>query len=84
MKIRQDSQYQQEEVLDWATHLEHLQAVLKEFDPTGALNETTLIYYFRERLRPSIRAQLDHWGRDLDVWEELVEKAGDVEAKANL
>ncbi len=84
MKIRQDSQYQQEELLDWAAHLEHLQAVLKEFNPTSALNKTTLIRYFRERLRPSIRAQLDHWGRDLDAWEEVIEKAGDVEVKENL
>ncbi len=59
-KIRRDSQYQQEEVLDWAAHMEHLQVVLKEFDPTGALNETTLIRYFRDGLRPFIRAQLDH------------------------
>ncbi len=83
-KIRRDSQYQQEEVLDWVMHLEHLQAVLKEFDPTGAPNETILIRYFREGLRPSIRAQLDHRGQDLDAWEEVVEKAGDAEAKANL
>ncbi len=83
-KIRSDFQYQQEEVLDWAAQLKHLQAMLKEFDPTGAPNETTLICYFREGLRPSIRAQLDHQRRDLDGWEEVVEKAGDVEAKANL
>ncbi len=43
IKIRRDSQYQQEEVLDWAAHLEHLQVVLKEFDPTGAPNKITLI-----------------------------------------
>ncbi len=83
-KIRRDSQYQQEEVLDWAAHLEHLQAVLKEFDPSGAPNKTTLIRYFRERLRPSIWAQLDHRGQDLDGWEEVVKKLSDVEAKANL
>ncbi len=53
-KIGRDSQYQQEEVLDWAAYLEHLQAVMKEFDPTGALNETTLIHYFKEGFRPSI------------------------------
>ncbi len=58
--------------------------MLKEFDPIGAPNETALIRYFREGLRPSIRAQLDHRGRDLDGWEEVVEKAGDAEAKANL
>ncbi len=58
--------------------------MLKEFDPSGAPNETTFIRYFREGLRPSIRAQLDHRGQDLDGWEEVVEKAGDAEAKANL
>ncbi len=83
-KIRRDSQYQQEKVLDWAAHLEHQQAVLKEFDPSGATNETTLIRYFREGFRLSIRAQLDYRGQDLDGWEEVVEKVGDVEAKANL
>ncbi len=46
MKIRRDSQYQQEEVLDWVAYLENLQVVLKEFDPFGAPNETTLIRYF--------------------------------------
>ncbi len=84
MKIRRDSQYQQKEVLDWAAHLEHLQAVLKEFDPSDAPNEITFIRYFQEGLRPSIRAQLDHRGRDLDGWEEVVEKAGDAKTKANL
>ncbi len=58
--------------------------MLKEFDPTSASNKTILIRYFREGLRPSIRAQLDHQGQDLDGWEEVVEKAGDAEAKANL
>ncbi len=58
--------------------------MLKGFDPTDAPNKITLIHYFREGLRPSIRAQLDHQGRDLDGWEEVVEKAGDAEAKANL
>ncbi len=57
---------------------------MKEFDPTSAPNETTLIRYFREGLRPSIWAQLDHRGQDLDGWEKVVEKVGDVEAKANL
>ncbi len=83
-KIRQDSKYQQEEVLDSSVYLEYLQAVLKEFDLIGAPNKTTLIRYFREWLRPSIQAQLDHWKRDLDAWEEVIEKAGDIEAKANL
>ncbi len=49
-------------------HLDHLQAVLKGFDPTAAPNEETSIRYFREGLRPSIRAQLDNRGRDLDSY----------------
>ena len=36
-KIKRDSQYQQEDVLDWAAHLEHLQAVLRKFDSVAAL-----------------------------------------------
>ena len=83
-KIKRDSQYQQEDVLDWAAHLEHLQAVLGEFDPVAAPNDDSLIRYFREDLRPSIQAQLDARGRDLDSWDEVVEKAVDAEAKASL
>ncbi len=83
-KIRQDSQYQQGEVLDWTIHLEHFQVVLKELDPTGAPNKTTLIRYFREWLRPSIQAQLDPRGQDLDAWEKVVEKVADIEGRTNL
>ncbi len=43
-----------------------------------------MIRYFRERLHLSIRAQLDNRGQDLDIWDKLVEKAVDVEAKINL
>ena len=45
-KIKRDFQYQQEDVLDWAVHLEyleHLQAVLQEFDSVAAPNEDTMI-----------------------------------------
>ena len=83
-KIKRDSQYQLEEVLDWTAHLEHLQAVLREFDPAAAPNEEIMIQCFRKGLRPSIRAQLDAWGRDLDSWEEAVEKTVNAEAKALL
>ncbi len=65
-------------------HLEHLYAVLKEFDLTDTPNKITLIRYFWEGLRLSIRVQLDHQRRDSDKWEEVVEKVGDVKAKANL
>ena len=43
-----------------------------------------MIRCFREGLRPSIRAQLDARGRDLDSWEEAVEKAVNAKAKAML
>ena len=35
-------------------------------------------------LRPSIQAQLDHRGQDLETWEEVMEKVGNTKAKANL
>ena len=64
--------------------MEHLQAILREFDSVAAPNDDSLIRYFREGLRPSIRAQLDARGRDLDSWDEVVEKIVDAEAKASL
>ena len=45
-KFRRDSQYQLEEVRDWASHLQHLQSILAEFDTVGAPNESTMICYF--------------------------------------
>ena len=55
-KIKRDSQYQQEDVLDWAAHLEPLQAVFWEFDSLAAANEDTMIRYFWEDLWLSIQA----------------------------
>lgn len=80
--IRKDFQYQLEEVLDWAAHLEHLQTVLKEFDLIAALNEAVLIWHFRDGLKPSIQAQSDKRGREVDTWEMAIKKAIDAEAKA--
>ena len=82
-KIKRDSQYQQENVLDWAAHLEHLQTVFREFNSIAAPNEDTMIRYFREGLRPSIRAQLDVRDWDLDSWDEVVDKTVDTEAKVS-
>ena len=83
-KIKRDSSYQLEEVLDWAAHLEHLQAIFQEFDPAATLNDEIIIRYFREGLRPSIRAQLDARGRELDSWEEVIKKTIDAKAKVSL
>ena len=83
-KIKRDPQHQLKEVLNWAAHLEHLLAVFQKFDPMVTPNKEIMIRYFREGLRPSIRAQLDAQGRDLDSWEEAVEKAVNVETKVLL
>ena len=83
-KIKRDSQYQQEDILDWVAHLEHLQAVFQEFASVTAPNKDTIIRYFREGLRPSIQAQLDVRDRDLDFWDEVVDKTVDAKANASL
>ena len=83
-KLKKDLQYQLEEVLEWAAHFKHLQSILTEFDSIGAPTETTIIQYFREGLKPPIKAKIDPCDRELDSFEELVEKAIEVEAKAAL
>ena len=69
---------------DWASHLEHLQSILMEFDASGAPEESTLIRIFRDGLKPSIAAQMEQRGRENDTWEELVKKTIEVEAKVSL
>ena len=68
--------------MDLAAHLEHLQTVLKEFNTTTASIEEVLICYFCDGLRAFIRSQTNERARDWDTWEEAIEKAIDVEAKA--
>ena len=43
-----------------------------------------MIRYFWEGLRPLVRVEMEQRGRELDSFEELVEKAVDAEAKAAL
>ena len=57
---------------------------MKEFNLVAILNEETLIHYFRDGLSPFIQAQVDNWGQNLDAWEEVVEKAVNIEGKASL
>lgn len=45
-RIKQDDQYQQEDVMDWAVHLKYLQDVLKEFDSIAISNKEVLIWCF--------------------------------------
>ena len=83
-KLKRDSQYQLEEVYDWASHLEQLQSILMEFDPATVLTESTIVRHFEEGLKPSIKAEMDQDATHLDDYEELVLKAVRAEAKAGL
>ena len=83
-KLKRDSQYQLEEVYDWASHLKHLQSILIEFDPVAAPTESTMVRYFEEGLKPSIKAEMDQDAFHLDVYEELVAKAVRAKVKAGL
>ena len=49
--------------MDWATHLKHLQTVLREFDADTVISEPVLIRLFADGLSPSIRAQAKQEGR---------------------
>ena len=69
---------------DWAAYLEYLQSILLEFNADGAPKKGTMIRYFREGFRSSIRAEMEQRGRKLDSFKELVEKAVNAEAKAAL
>ena len=61
--------------------MEHLQTVLKEFDPTTALNKAVLICHFCDGLRPSIWPQSEKQGRELDTWDTAIKKTIDEVAK---
>lgn len=45
--------------MNWAAHLKHLQAILKEFDSTTTSNKELLIWYFEDGLKPLIHIQLN-------------------------
>ena len=83
-KLKRDSQYQLEEVYNWASHLEHPQSILIEFDPAIAPTESTIVRYFEEGLKPSIKAEIYLDVTYLDDYEELVSKAVRAETKAGL
>ena len=65
--VKRDSQYQQEKVQDWASHL---QAILIESDADGASQNSALIQFFQERLRPLVKAKIEQRERELHSWEE--------------
>ena len=81
-KFRRDSQYQLEEARDWASHLQHLQSILSEFDRTP--DKLTMICYFREGLKPSIKVEIEQQDRESMDFEEIVQRTVNAEAKADL
>lgn len=80
-KIKKDFQYQLEEILNCAAHLEYLQAVFREFDSAINPNKKTMIQYFWKSLRLGLVGCLKPGIR---LWEEVVEKAVNIEAKVLL
>lgn len=44
------------------------------FDADGGPEESDLIRFFREGLKPSIKAQMEQRGPEINSWDELVEK----------
>ena len=52
--------------MDWATHLEYLQAVLKELNPIAAPNKEVLIWCFQKGLQLSFQAQIDSQHQELN------------------
>ena len=71
-------------MLDWAVHLEHLQSILLEYNPVGAPTKPTMLRYFREGLKPSILAELEHRDLELESFNQMVKKAVDAETKSAL
>ena len=83
-KFKRDSQYQLEEARDWVSHLQHLQSILSEFDSIQTPNELTMICYFRESLKPSIKVEIEQQDRESINFKEMVQRAVNAEAKAGL
>ena len=83
-KLKRDFQYQLEEVYDWASYLEHFQSILMQFDPVAAPTESTMVRYFEQGLKPSIKAEMDQDATHLDDYKKLVAKAVRAEAKMGL
>ena len=55
-----------------------------EFDPVATFTKSTMVRYFEEGLKLSIKAEMDQDATHLDDYEELIAKAVRAEAKAGL
>ena len=73
-----------EEAQDYASHFQHLQFILVEFGTIGAPNEPTMICYFQEVLKPSIKVEIKQQDQASTSFEEIVQRAVNMEVKAGL
>ena len=55
--------------------------MLKEFDLATTSNKEVLICHFSNSFKLSICAQSNKYGRDLDIWEEIIKKVIDAKPK---
>ena len=83
-KLKRDSQYQLEEVYNWASHLKHFHSILIEFDSITAPTKSTIVRYFEEGLKASIKIEIDQDTTYLNDYKELVAKVRKAKAKADL
>ena len=71
-------------MLEWATHLKHLQSILLEYDPIRVPSKPTMLKYFQEGLRPFILAKLQNQDLKLESFVQMVKKTVVAEAKPSL
>ena len=83
-KFRRNSQYQPEEAQNWASQLQHLQSILSKIDSIRTPNELTIICYFREDLKPSIKVEMEQQDWKSVNFKEMIQRAVNVKAKAGL
>ena len=79
-----DFQYKNEEVQDWATHLNYLQSIFLKFNVKRAHNKDNLICHFYKGLKPSIPSQIEQMDGKLDNWKVLIRKAIATKSKIGL
>ena len=72
------------EAQNWVLHLQHLQSILAKFDIIKAPNESTMIHYFWEDLKPSLKNEIKQQNRVLTSFKEMIQRAVNAKAKADL
>lgn len=58
-KFRRNSHYQLKKARDWVFYFQYFQSILAEFNLIWTPNELTMIRYFQEDLKPSIKVEIE-------------------------